>query len=76
MKSHSEQTKSVPCPGPQDMACFLIHRLACPCGSMHKGHLGGGETLKRDRKNHGIWKRLGNTGKLMEIVEIDGTCGN
>jgi len=43
---------------------------------VHEGHLGGGETLKRDRKNHGIWKRLGNTGKLMEIVEIDGTCGN
>ena len=42
----------------------------CPCG-MHKGHLGGGETLKRDRKNHGIWKRLENTGKLMEIVEND-----
>ena len=36
---------------------------------MHKGHLGGGETLKRDRKNHGIWKRLENTGKLMGIVE-------
>ena len=43
---------------------------------MHKGHLGGGETLKRDRKNHGIWKRLENTGKLMEIVESDVKCYN
>ena len=68
MKSHSEQKKSVPCPGPQDMACFLIHRLPL---WMHEGHLGGGETLKRERKNHGIWKRLENTWKLMEIVEIE-----
>ena len=37
---------------------------------MHEGHLGGGEMLKRERKNHGIWKRLENTWKLMEIVEI------
>ena len=48
------------------MACFLIHRLPL---WVHEGHLGGGETLKRDRKNHGIWKRLENTGKLVEIVE-------
>ena len=57
--------KSVPCPGPQDMACFLIHRLPL---WVHKGHLGGGETLKRDRKNHGIWKRLENTGKLWKLM--------
>jgi len=38
---------------------------------MHEDHLGGGETLKWDRKNHGIWKRLENTGKLMELVEND-----
>ena len=62
------EKKSVPCPGPQGMACFLIHRLPL---WVHEGHLGGGETLKRDRKNHGIWKRLENTGKLMEIVEND-----
>ena len=54
------------------MACFLIHRLACPCGSMHKGHLGGGETLKRDRKNNGIYgkglKILGFWWKLWKIM--------
>jgi hypothetical protein len=38
---------------------------------MHRGHLGGGETLNQDRKNHGIGKRLEITGKLMKLVEND-----
>ena len=50
MKSHSEQQKISP------MSRAPRHGVLL----MHKGHLGGGQTLKRDRKNHGIWKILGN----------------